>query len=245
LPGRPPDTKPESKDVPVASMTVAVEVWSDIHCPWALIAVHRLRRARARHELDVVFVPRAWPLEWVNGHCTSRAIVTTETAALGGHEPDLFNAYANDSWPSTFLPAFELVAATGRRHGARAAEDVDYALRLAFFRDSVDVSVRAGLQQALVIAAADNTGIDRAAVLDPMLATGGSAVAAVDLLKRWGMKRIQYLGLIAAPEGVELLRGHHPDVPIYLADVDERLNEKGYIVPGLGDAGDRQFGTGG
>jgi uracil phosphoribosyltransferase len=86
--------------------------------------------------------------------------------------------------------------------------------------------------------------IERALVLDPMLATGGSAVAAIDVLKRWGLKRIQYLGLIAAPEGVKLLRGMHPDVPIYLAAIDERLNEKGYIVPGLGDAGDRQFGTG-
>ncbi|HEY1376000.1 MAG TPA: uracil phosphoribosyltransferase, partial [Gemmataceae bacterium] len=86
--------------------------------------------------------------------------------------------------------------------------------------------------------------IERAMVLDPMLATGGSAVAAVDVLKRWGLKRIQYLGLIAAPEGVRLLRDHHPDVPIYLAAIDERLNERGYIVPGLGDAGDRQFNTG-
>ena len=86
--------------------------------------------------------------------------------------------------------------------------------------------------------------IERALVLDPMLATGGSAVAAIDVLKRWGLKRIQYLGLIAAPEGVKLLRGMHPDVPIYLAAIDSHLNEKGYIVPGLGDAGDRQFGTG-
>jgi uracil phosphoribosyltransferase len=86
--------------------------------------------------------------------------------------------------------------------------------------------------------------IERALVLDPMLATGGSAVAAVDVLKRWGLKNIQYLGLIAAPEGVKLLREAHPDVPIHLAAIDERLNEKGYIVPGLGDAGDRQFGTG-
>ena len=86
--------------------------------------------------------------------------------------------------------------------------------------------------------------IERAMVLDPMLATGGSAVAAVDVLKQWGLKRIQYLGLIAAPEGVKLLREAHPDVPIYLAAIDERLNEKGYIVPGLGDAGDRQFNTG-
>ncbi len=86
--------------------------------------------------------------------------------------------------------------------------------------------------------------IERALVLDPMLATGGSAVAAVDVLKRWGMKRIQYLGLIAAPEGVRALQEAHPDVPIHLAAIDSHLNEKGYIVPGLGDAGDRQFGTG-
>jgi uracil phosphoribosyltransferase len=87
--------------------------------------------------------------------------------------------------------------------------------------------------------------IERAFVLDPMLATGGSAVAAADVLKRWGLKRIAFLGLIAAPEGVALLQREHPDVPIYLAAIDERLNEIGYIVPGLGDAGDRQFATGG
>jgi uracil phosphoribosyltransferase len=81
-------------------------------------------------------------------------------------------------------------------------------------------------------------------VLDPMLATGGSAVATVDILKKWGVKRVKYLGLIAAPEGVERLSRAHPDVPIHVAAVDERLNDVGFIVPGLGDAGDRQFGTG-
>lgn len=80
-------------------------------------------------------------------------------------------------------------------------------------------------------------------VLDPMLATGGSAVATVDILKRWGVKRIKFLGLIAAPEGVERLSSAHPDVAIHVASIDERLNEIGFIVPGLGDAGDRQFGT--
>lgn len=80
-------------------------------------------------------------------------------------------------------------------------------------------------------------------LLDPMLATGGSAAAACDLLKSWGVKRIKFLGLIAAPEGVKHLQERHPDVEQYLAAVDEKLNEKGYIVPGLGDAGDRQFGT--
>ena len=81
-------------------------------------------------------------------------------------------------------------------------------------------------------------------VLDPMLATGGSAVATVDILKNWGVKRIKFMGLIGAPEGIALMQKHHPDVPIYLAAVDDHLNDIGYIVPGLGDAGDRQFGTG-
>jgi uracil phosphoribosyltransferase len=80
-------------------------------------------------------------------------------------------------------------------------------------------------------------------VLDPMLATGGSAVATVDILKKWGVKRIKFLGLIAAPEGVERLTTAHPDVPIYVAAIDDHLNDVGFIVPGLGDAGDRQFGT--
>ncbi len=81
-------------------------------------------------------------------------------------------------------------------------------------------------------------------VLDPMLATGGSAVATVDILKKWGAERIKYVGILAAPEGVARLQGAHPDVDIHVAHVDERLNDIGYIVPGLGDAGDRQFGTG-
>ena len=81
-------------------------------------------------------------------------------------------------------------------------------------------------------------------VLDPMLATGGSAVACIDILKRWGARRIKFVGIIAAPEGVKALHEAHPDVPIHIAVLDSHLNEIGYIVPGLGDAGDRQFGTG-
>ncbi len=80
-------------------------------------------------------------------------------------------------------------------------------------------------------------------VLDPMLATGGSAAATIDILKKWGAPRIKYLGIIAAPEGIEALHTAHPDVPIHIATIDDHLNEIGYIVPGLGDAGDRQFGT--
>jgi len=80
-------------------------------------------------------------------------------------------------------------------------------------------------------------------VVDPMLATGGSASAAITFIKRRACKSIKLMCLIAAPEGIEKLHADHPDVPIYVAVVDERLNEHGYIVPGLGDAGDRLFGT--
>jgi uracil phosphoribosyltransferase len=81
-------------------------------------------------------------------------------------------------------------------------------------------------------------------ILDPMLATGGSGVATIDILKRWGVRKIKFVAVLAAPEGIELIHKKHPEVPIYLAAVDECLNEHGFIVPGLGDAGDRQFGTG-
>ena len=81
-------------------------------------------------------------------------------------------------------------------------------------------------------------------VLDPMLATGGSAAATITILKNWGVKKIKYIGIIGAPEGIAHLSKEHPDVPIFLGAIDDHLNDIGYIVPGLGDAGDRQFGTG-
>jgi uracil phosphoribosyltransferase len=87
-------------------------------------------------------------------------------------------------------------------------------------------------------------------ILDPMLATGGSAVETVNILKRWGAERIKFVGIIAAPEGIERLTGAHPDMDVHIAAIDERLTGEGeawppgFIVPGLGDAGDRQFGTG-
>ena len=80
-------------------------------------------------------------------------------------------------------------------------------------------------------------------VVDPMLATGGSAVAAIDFLKKYGCKNIIMMNIIGAPEGVKTVQDAHPDVDIYLAALDERLNEHAYIIPGLGDAGDRIFGT--
>jgi uracil phosphoribosyltransferase len=85
--------------------------------------------------------------------------------------------------------------------------------------------------------------MDLAIVLDPMLATGGSAIAAIDILRNAGTPHVKFAGIIGAPEGVKALQASHPDVPIFLAALDSHLNEVGYIVPGLGDAGDRQFGT--
>lgn len=130
-------------------MTTTVTVWSEIHCPWATTAVHRLRAARDQDNLDVVFDQRPWPLELVNSRGTPHTTVALETAVLAAHEPDIFSAYRDESWPSSFLAAFELVAAARRVGGLRAAEDVDYALRMSFFRYSVDVSIRAGLEHAL------------------------------------------------------------------------------------------------
>ncbi|CAN5643370.1 uracil phosphoribosyltransferase [soil metagenome] len=90
----------------------------------------------------------------------------------------------------------------------------------------------------------DSATVDLCLILDPMLATGGSATAAIQVLKHWGARRIKLLNLIAAPEGVAAVEAAHPDVPVFTAALDRQLNEKGYILPGLGDAGDRQFGTG-
>ncbi len=90
----------------------------------------------------------------------------------------------------------------------------------------------------------DSATVDLCLILDPMLATGGSATAAIEVLKKWGAVRIKLVNLIAAPEGVAAVAAAHPDVAIHCAALDRSLNEKGYIQPGLGDAGDRQFGTG-
>jgi uracil phosphoribosyltransferase len=93
----------------------------------------------------------------------------------------------------------------------------------------------------------DSASVDLCLILDPMLATGGSATAAIEVLKKWGAVkpvRIKLVNLIAAPEGVAAVTAAHPDVEIHCAALDRQLNEKGYIMPGLGDAGDRQFGTG-
>ncbi len=90
----------------------------------------------------------------------------------------------------------------------------------------------------------DQATVDLCLILDPMLATGGSATAAIEVLKHWGAVRIKLINLIAAPEGVRAVAAAHPDVAIHTAALDRQLNERGYIMPGLGDAGDRQFGTG-
>lgn len=141
---------------------ILVEIWSELHCPWATTAIHRLRAARDRLGLDVVFDPRPWPLEWVNGRGTPRHIVEPETALLANVEPDLFSRFgfwadapSKVCWPSTFLPAFELVAAARRVGGAKAAEDTDYAIRRHFFAGGRDVSVRVELVACLQAAGVD------------------------------------------------------------------------------------------
>jgi uracil phosphoribosyltransferase len=90
----------------------------------------------------------------------------------------------------------------------------------------------------------NSASVDLCLILDPMLATGGSATAAIEVLKRWGAVRIKLVNLIASPEGVAAVTGAHPDVEIHVAALDRQLDARGYILPGLGDAGDRQFGTG-
>ncbi|MEM7506257.1 MAG: uracil phosphoribosyltransferase [Pseudomonadota bacterium] len=89
----------------------------------------------------------------------------------------------------------------------------------------------------------EDMGSRTTVVVDPMLATGGSGAAAVDAVIEAGAKDVRFLALVSAPEGVKVFHEHHPNVPVYTCALDERLNEKGYIVPGLGDAGDRLFGT--
>lgn len=150
----------------MATTQSTITVWSDIHCPWATTVVHRLRRARDQQRPDLVIDQRAWPLELVNNEGTPRHIVEPETAVLSNREPELFSAFRGPSWPSTFLPAFELIAAARRRHGPRVAEDVDYALRLAFFRDCKDVSVEIGLKDALQLASEFNDQLDPDGVLE-------------------------------------------------------------------------------
>ena len=83
--------------------------------------------------------------------------------------------------------------------------------------------------------------VEVAMILDPMLATGGSAVAAIKAVRKWGVETVQLLSMIAAPEGVKVVRDAYPDVELYVCALDDRLNERGFIVPGLGDAGDRTF----
>ncbi|MDP8977934.1 MAG: DsbA family protein [Actinomycetota bacterium] len=176
-------------------MTTTVTIYSDLHCPWATVAVHRLRRARDGQDLDVVFDQRAWPLEWVNGQGTPRDVVEPETAVLAGHEERLFSRFEGPSWPSTLLPAFELVAAARRVAGLRAAEDVDYAVRLAFFRRSADVSQRDVLHRV-----AGEAGLDADAVLH-VWETEPVRADVVDDYRRSGRLPIQGSPQIFWPDG--------------------------------------------
>lgn len=134
-------------------MGAVVTVWSDIHCPWAAVAVHRLRGAREAAGHDVVFDPRPWPLELINDRGVPYAVLLPEIGVLAAQEPSLFSALPATCRPSTMMPAFELVAAARRVHDLRIVEEVDYALRVTFFRHGTDISIRAGLEEALSVAA--------------------------------------------------------------------------------------------
>jgi predicted DsbA family dithiol-disulfide isomerase len=164
--------------LPILGAMVRVTIWSDIHCPWAGAIVHRLRAARDAEGLDVLLDPRPWPLELVNRQGTPHDIVMTEIAVLAQHEPSMYASYAGDSWPSTFMPAFELVAAARRVHGDKGAEEVDYALRRAFLRKGIDVSISSGLRAALDLAVAGGAQID----VETVLKVWGSEPVRADVL---------------------------------------------------------------
>ena len=134
------------------------------------MAVCRLRRARERHGLDVVFDPRAWPLELVNEQGTPYGIVTAEIAVLASHEPEVFSRFDGESWPSTFMPAFELVAAARRFGGPQAAEAADWAVRLQFFREGADVSQVHELRRAAAAAGLDADAVMHAWENEPVRA---------------------------------------------------------------------------
>ncbi|MBC8370330.1 MAG: uracil phosphoribosyltransferase [Planctomycetes bacterium] len=121
-------------------------------------------------------------------------------------------------------PLFEIIPEAKVRH-------------LGLFRDEET------LQPVTYYEKLGNTPADICLLVDPMLATGGTAVAAIDILKKWGATDIRFLAILAAPEGIAAVEKAHPDVKIYLAALDDHLNDNGYIVPGLGDAGDRQYNT--
>lgn len=164
--------------LPILGGMVRVTIWSDIHCPWAGAIVHRLRAARDAEGLDVLLDPRPWPLELVNRQGTPHDIVMTEIAVLAQHEPSMYASYAGDSWPSTFMPAFELVAAARRVHGDKGAEEVDYALRRAFLRKGIDVSISSGLREALDLAVSGGVQID----VETVLKVWGSEPVRADVL---------------------------------------------------------------
>lgn len=191
-------------------MPVVVEIWSDLHCPWASTVVHRLIRARDRLGLDVVFDPRPWPLEFVNDRGTPRVTVESEMALLANHEPELFSRFgfwadkpSRVAWPSTFLPAFELVAAARRVGGAQAAERVDHSVRLQFFAEGRDVSIRSELERAARAADVD---------ADAVLRTWDIQNVRADVLADWERSKglsIQGSPQIFWPDGTS---SHNPGI---------------------------------
>jgi uracil phosphoribosyltransferase len=219
---------------PSASLSAAAAAWPSLHVSTHPAVLHKLAILRSTATEPKKFREIVRELSWLLGH---------EALADARLRPITIET------PMETTGAFELADRIGLVPILRAGLGMVDAMlelmptaqvwHLGLFRDEKTLRPVEYYNKL-----PDSATVDLCLILDPMLATGGSASAAIEVLKRWGASRIKLINLIAAPEGVDAVTSAHPDVEIYCAALDRQLNEKGYIMPGLGDAGDRQFGTG-
>lgn len=219
---------------PSASLSAAAAAWPSLHVSTHPAVLHKLAILRSTTTEPKKFREIVRELSWLLGH---------EALADARLRPITIET------PMETTGAFELADRIGLVPILRAGLGMVDAMlelmptaqvwHLGLFRDEKTLRPVEYYNKL-----PDSATVDLCLILDPMLATGGSATAAIEVLKRWGASRIKLINLIAAPEGVGAVTRAHPDVEIYCAALDRQLNEKGYIMPGLGDAGDRQFGTG-
>lgn len=219
---------------PSASLSAAAAAWPSLHVSTHPAVLHKLAILRSTTTEPKKFREIVRELSWLLGH---------EALADARLRPITIET------PMETTGAFELADRIGLVPILRAGLGMVDAMlelmptaqvwHLGLFRDEKTLRPVEYYNKL-----PDSATVDLCLILDPMLATGGSATAAIEVLKRWGASRIKLINLIAAPEGVDAVTRAHPDVEIYCAALDRQLNEKGYIMPGLGDAGDRQFGTG-
>lgn len=219
---------------PFASLSAATSAWPSLHVSTHPAVLHKLAILRSTSTEPKKFREIVRELSWLLGH---------EALADARLRPITIET------PMETTGAFELADRIGLVPILRAGLGMVEAMlelmptaqvwHLGLFRDEKTLRPVEYYNKL-----PDSATVDLCLILDPMLATGGSATAAIEVLKRWGASRIKLINLIAAPEGVAAVTRAHPDVEVYCAALDRQLNEKGYIMPGLGDAGDRQFGTG-